>query len=536
MAAAVLVAVLLFCRYVAKKYQYFLTKPVPCVKPTFLLGSSGPTIFRKVDVATHFKKIYDVFPQAPVIGFYDFTTPMYLLRDPEMIKKVSIKDFDYFTDHVPMMPTDAEKEHNPDTLFGNTLLSLRGQKWRDMRSTLSPAFTGSKMRHMFELVAECGRSLVEHFKAEAAAGRTMEHEMKETFSKVGSDLIATLAFGIKVDSLREPENVFYANGKKMLNLKSLATFVKFLLITFVPRLMRWLKVDVLNGQSAAYFKRIILDNMEQREAHKILRNDMIQILMEVRKGTLQHQKEEKDTKDAGFATVEESQVGKSSHSRVWTENELVAQCLLFFLAGLDTISTCMTFLTYELTVDPDIQQRLYEEITETDKSLNGKPLSYDVLQRMQYMDMIVSETLRKWPPGVISNRYCNKNYLYDDGRGTQFVIEKGQVILIPSYCIQRDPRYFPDPDRFDPERFNEANRAQINTCAYIPFGVGPRNCIGSRLALMEVKCMVYYLLKDFELIATEKTQIPVSIARDSFGLHPEKGVWIEFKPRSSQDS
>lgn len=460
---------------------------------------------------------------------------MYLLRDPEMIKKVSIKDFDYFTDHVPMMPTDAEKEHHPETLFGNTLLSLRGQKWRDMRSTLSPAFTGSKMRHMFELVAECGRSLVEHFQTEAAAGRTMEHEMKETFSKVGSDLIATLAFGIKVDSLREPENVFYANGKKMLNLKSLATFVKFLLITFVPRLMRWLKVDVLNGQSAAYFKRMILDNMEQREAHKILRNDMIQILMEVRKGTLQHQKEEKDTKDAGFATVEESQVGKSSHSRVWTETELVAQCLLFFLAGLDTVSTCITFLTYELTVDPDIQQRLYEEITETDKSLNGKPLSYDVLQRMQFMDMIVSETLRKWPPGVISNRYCNKNYLYDDGRGTQFVIEKGQVILIPSYCIQRDPRYFPDPDRFDPERFNEANRAQINTSAYIPFGVGPRNCIGSRLALMEVKCMVYYLLKDFELIATGKTQIPVRIARDSFGLHPEKGVWIEFKPRSSPD-
>lgn len=65
MAAALLAAVLLFCRYVAKKYQYFLTKPVPCVKPTFLLGSSGPTIFRKVDVATHFKKIYDVFPQAP---------------------------------------------------------------------------------------------------------------------------------------------------------------------------------------------------------------------------------------------------------------------------------------------------------------------------------------------------------------------------------------------------------------------------------------------------------------------------------------
>nr|XP_029731420.1 probable cytochrome P450 9f2 isoform X1 [Aedes albopictus] len=538
-AAAIVAVVVLLYHYVAKKYEYFLTKPVPCVKPTFLLGSSGPTMFRKADVVSHFKKIYDAFPDASVAGFYDLLTPMFLLRDPEMIKKIGVKDFDFFMDHSPLSPdqvSDGEQNYDPDTLFANSLFALRGQKWRDMRSTLSPAFTGSKMRHMFELVDECGKSLIEFFKAEAAAGRPMEYEMKEVFSKVGNDVIGTVAFGIKVDSLRDPENEFYMKGKKMLNFQSLATFAKFLLIRFAPRLMRWLKSDILDGDSASYFKRMIVDNMKQREVHGILRNDMIQMLMDVRKGTLKHQKDEKDTKDAGFATVEESQVGKSSHSRVWTETELIAQCFLFFLAGFDTVSTCMTFLMYELMVNPDIQKRLHEEILETDKSLSGKSLNYEVLQQMEYMDMVVSETLRKWPPGVISDRYCNKNYLYDDGRGTRFLIEKGQVVMIPAYCIHHDPRNYSDPDRFDPERFNEANRAQINTGIYIPFGVGPRNCIGSRLALMEVKCMVYHLLKHFEVVPTEKTQIPVRIARDSFALQPEKGVWVELKLRNSKDS
>ncbi|XP_058449767.1 probable cytochrome P450 9f2 [Malaya genurostris] len=531
--AAIGAIILLLYHYVSKKYEYFLTKPIPCVKPTFLLGSNAPIVFRRRDVASHVKMMYNTYPESKVIGTYDFMKPIFMLRDPDVIKKITVKDFDFFPDHTPMVTNDAaEDEVGGDSLIGNSLVVLRGQKWRDMRSTLSPAFTGSKMRHMFGLVAECAQSLADFFNSETKAGKILEYEMKDTFSRFGNDVIATVAFGIEVNSLKDPENDFYVKVKQMLNFQSIWVILKVFLVRCAPKLSQRLGIDFANKNSTNYFKKMILNNMHQREVHGIVRNDMIHMLMEVRKGSLKHLKDEQDQKDAGFATVQESNVGKTTHARVWTENELIAQCFIFFLAGFDTVSTAMTFLTYELITNPEVQNRLYKEIVETNESLKTAPLSYEVLQKMEYMDMVVSEALRKWPPAIMFDRYCTKDYVYEDGSGTRFVIEKNQTVWIPTFAIHHDPKYYPDPEKFDPERFNETNRTKINSATYLPFGIGPRNCIGSRLALMEVKLILYYLLKDFSLEPTEKTQIPLQLTKNMFLFQAEKGVWAEFKPRN----
>ncbi|XP_058837426.1 probable cytochrome P450 9f2 [Topomyia yanbarensis] len=535
LAGAIGALILLFYYYVAKKYEYFQSTSIPCVKPTFLLGSSGPTMFRTKDVTAHMNSLYYTYPESKMIGFFDLMSPMFMVRDPDIIKRISIKDFDHFVDHTPSMSNAAtDEEIGGESLFGNSVFALRGQKWRDMRATLSPAFTGSKMRHMFELVAECSKSAIEFLTAEAKSGKRLEYEMKDIFSRFCNDVIASVAFGVKIDSLREPENVFYQKGKHLLtDGQSLWLVIKVFLIKIVPKLSEKLNVEFVNADLAKYFKKMIEDNMEQRKSGGIVRNDMIQLLMEVQKGTLQHQKEDQESNDASFAAVHEPNVGKSTHSRVWTENELIAQCFVFFFAGFDTVSTCMAFLTYELTINPDIQNRLYAEILQTEQSLNGASLTYETLQKMEYLDMVVSETLRKWPPAVVTERFCTKDYHYDDGAGTRFDIKKEQTVLIPTISIQNDAKYFPDPERFDPERFSRENRAKINTGAYIPFGVGPRNCIGLRLALMEVKMIVYYLLKDFGLEPTEKTQIPLRIAKNLFSLEAEKGIWVELKNRDA---
>ncbi|XP_058462586.1 cytochrome P450 9e2-like [Malaya genurostris] len=519
---------LLVYRYISKKYEYFLTKPIPCVMPTFILGSSGPLMLRTATLKSHIDVLYNAYPESKIIGLYELTKPVYMLRDASSIKKIAVKDFDFFTDHPPAFNATSDKEGD---LFGNSLFALRGQKWRNMRSTLSPAFTGSKMRYMFDLVADCGRSMVDFLTSEAKAGNALEYEMKDIFSRFGNDVIATIAFGIKVDSLKNRDNDFYLKGKQLLDFQSFKFFVKIMLLELMPGMMGKLGVEFLDTDLTNYFKGMVADNMKQREIHGIVRKDMIHMLMEVRKGALKHLEDEDEQKDAGFATVEESSVGKTTHSQIWTENELISQCFLFFLAGFDTISTAMTFLTYELTINPDVQNRLFEEIVKTNKSLNGASLSYEVLQKMEYMDMVVSEAFRKWPPGVVTDRLCIKDYVYDDGAGTRFVIEKGRTVWIPTIAIHNDPKYYPNPEKFDPERFNADNRSKINAGIYLPFGVGPRNCIGSRLALMEVKLVLYYLLQDFCLEPTAKTQIPLQLSKSLFGLVAEKGVWIDIRPR-----
>ncbi|XP_021705962.1 probable cytochrome P450 9f2 [Aedes aegypti] len=530
--AAFAAVIFLVYHLLNRKYQFFAERGIPYVKPTLLLGNGASVLLKKEDLLQNIQRTYETFPNAKIMGIFDFVKPIMMIRDPDAIKQIGVKDFDHFVDHTPLFtPADCE-DVGTNSLFGNSLFALRGQKWRDMRATLSPAFTGSKMRHMFELVLDCARSTAEYFREEAKSGRTTEYEMKNVFSRFSTDVIGSVAFGIKVDSLREQDNDFFVKGKAMLNFQNLKSLIKVIMLRSAPGLMNRLNVDITSPQMNAYFKDMIMDNMKQREINGIVRNDMINILMQVQKGALLHQKDEQDTKDAGFATVEESSVGKALHNRVWSENELVAQCFLFFLAGFDTVSTCLTFVSYELLANPDVQQKLFEEIMAVEASLDGKLLSYEVLQKMQYLDQIISETLRLWPPAPFVDRYCVKDYLFDDGQGTRIPIEKGQIVWFPITALHHDAKYFPEPNRFDPERFSEQNRPKINPGAYLPFGVGPRNCIGSRFALMEVKAIVYHLVKNFTLERSGKSRVPLKLEKSYIAMIVEGGMWLEFRPRA----
>lgn len=141
----------------------------------------------------------------------------YFIRDPEIFKQITVKDFDHFEDRRAFVSDET------DELFGNSLLSLHTEKWRQMRATLSPAFTGSKMRLMFELVSECADDVVKHFTKRAKNGEKINVEMKDFFSRYTNDVIATCAFGHKVNSFTEPENgkYFYFYNNTMFSLNSI---------------------------------------------------------------------------------------------------------------------------------------------------------------------------------------------------------------------------------------------------------------------------------------------------------------------------
>lgn len=114
--------------------------------------------------------------------------------------------------------------------------------------------------------------------------------------------------------------------------------------------------------------------------------------------------------------------------------------------------------------------------------------------------MVVSEALRKWPSFRITSRECTKEYtLKDEDTGRSYVIAKGTEILLPIGAIQNDPKYFADPEKFDPNRFSDENKANIESGSYIPFGFGPRMCIGRRFAELEIEVLTIRLIREFEL-------------------------------------
>lgn len=296
-----------------------------------------------------------------------------------------MKDFDHFADHVTFVDDDM------DPLFGKALFGLKGQKWRDMRATLSPAFTGSKMRQMLGLMIEVGKQSVDSVKSHLEKTGPV-FEMRDFLKKFTVDIIATCAFGIEVNSFENPDNEFQKITEKATNFATLKNMLVMAGYQLVPKLMKALNLSIMDKDMCQFFQTTILNVMKEREAKGIVRHDMINLLMEAQKGKLSYSAEEKTTE--GFATVEESDIGKSQVTRKWEDEEIAAQAFIFFLAGFDTVSTTMSLIAYELAVNPDVQEKLIKELDETKRLLDGGDITYDHLQKMKYMDQVISETLR----------------------------------------------------------------------------------------------------------------------------------------------
>lgn len=211
---------------------------------------------------------------------------------------------------------------------------------------------------------------------------------------------------------------------------------------------------------------------------------------------------------------------------------MTGQCLVFFLAGFDTVSQLMSFMSHELAINPDVQEQLREEVDAVREQLGGKPVTYEALQNMKYLDMVVSESLRMWPPVAAMDRQCTKPYVMETSAGKKVQLNPGDGLWYPIHALHHDPEYFPNPKKFDPERFSDENKGNINPNTYLPFGIGPRNCIGSRFALMEAKAIFFYLLSSFVIETSPKTQNPLKLKKETFNSIPERGIWLQFRART----
>ncbi|KAJ8728458.1 hypothetical protein PYW08_016843 [Mythimna loreyi] len=525
------VAVILAALYIYNRQTYskFSRHGIKHFTPVPFLGNMFNILFRVNHVTEEFLSLYNAYPKERFVGRYEFTKEMIVIRDIELIKKIGVKDFEHFLDHRPVF-------RSGDSFFSRSLIALEGQEWKDMRSTLSPAFTSSKIRHMVPFMVEVGDQMILSLKKKIKESKTgyIDVDCKDLASRYGNDVIASAAFGLKVDSHNDADNEFYAMGKALTQLSFSALMMFFVLLVLPSSLSKILKLDFFNKESKIFFTKLVLETMNNRESRKIIRPDMIHLLMEAKKGKLTHDEIKSNDEAAGFATVEESTVGQKQVNRVWTDDDLIAQAVLFFFAGFETVSSGMSFLMYELALNPDVQERLVQEIKETDAK-NGGKFDFNSIQNMPYMDMVVSELLRLWPPGIALDRVCTKDYNLgkpNENAEEDFIVRKGTGIAIPVFPIHRDPQFFPNPTKFDPERFSEENKHNIPTFAYMPFGIGPRNCIGSRFALCEIKVMAYQILQHVVVSPCEKTSIPAKLDKKTFNMLQEGGQWLRLKSRT----
>lgn len=180
-------------------------------------------------------------------------------------------------------------------------------------------------------------------------------------------------------------------GQRSINFRFRDIIVAAVMGTF-PKLSKLLGLQFYDAEQSAFYRSLVLDTMRHREAHNVVRPDMIQLLMAARNGTLNTDGSVpvRPTTGEGFAVQEEHQDTVRGQRVEWTEADLTAQCFLFFIAGFETSSLLMSVAAQELAENQEVQTRLRAEVDQVVEALDGTSLSYDALQGMKYMDMVVS--------------------------------------------------------------------------------------------------------------------------------------------------
>lgn len=198
-----------------------------------------------------------------------------------------------------------------------------------------------------------------------------------------------------------------------------------------------------------------------------------------------------------------------------SNDEMIAQCVLFFIAAYDTTTTTISLASYHLALNPDLQERLYQEIEsnlEKLKSENSDPaedpikqLSFESLAQFEYLSAVINETLRMHPPVSTERQAAQDIHLETADGAHQMNVKKDDIIHIPVYSIHHDPIYHPDPDTFNPDRF--LGEPAFHKYAYLPFGSGPRNCVARSLALLEAKMALLNVVYRFKLSPCKETKV-----------------------------
>ncbi|XP_044266787.1 probable cytochrome P450 6a23 [Tribolium madens] len=468
-------------------FNYWKKKQVPTHPPKFPAGNILKSVLGKENIFITVENYYREFKRKGYkhAGLYFFNGPVYLPIDPEIVKSILTTDFEHFVDRGVFV----DEKNFP---LSAHLFSIKGSKWRKLRTKLSPTFTSGKLKTMYEIFTKMTQNFIETLKPKAE--RKDDINIKHVTNNFTADIIFSTAFGLESNTLQNPDSKL-AKIANTLFIPPTWIVIKALALEGLKNPGGIVRAFISDKSKEEFFVDLVKKTVKHRDENKIVRKDFLSLLLEVR-----------DKEGLSF-------------------NEIVAQCFLFFLAGFDTSSQTISYCIHSLAYNQDIQDKLRKEILDNMGSDFTK-YTYDNIFKLPYLDQVFKETLRIYPVLGFLNRICVKPYQIP---GTDSVLDVGTPVLIPVLGLHRDPEYFPDPLKFDPERFSENNSHVPFT--YLPFGEGPRFCIGARYGQLQAKLGIACLVSQFRFKPSPKTPefIEFDKISKSLAMFPEKGITVKIE-------
>lgn len=326
-------------------------------------------------------------------------------------------------------------------------------------------------------------------------------EARRVCGRYTMDAIASCAFGLECESLDKEAALFPIMAARVFQL-SPTRALRIMLLAICPRAAELACAAGVQftSEEFQFFMRVSKHALATRRASHTSRGDFMDMLLEA---------------------SADSKQGLS-------DDTLAAQTILFLLAGYDNTANTLAMSLHLLAHHAAVRARLRREVARALLRNEGE-LTYEQITELPYLDAVVSETLRLYPAAPVIERVCTAPYRLGDVE-----VPVGTAVIMPVWSLHRDPAHWPRPHQFTPERFLEDARKDHTPFTYLPFGDGPRACIGIRFAQVAVKAGLVTLLSGADILPNHTSPYPVTLDPRILTLQPKGGLYINFKPTPLQ--
>ncbi|KYN04056.1 PREDICTED: probable cytochrome P450 4aa1 [Cyphomyrmex costatus] len=386
-----------------------------------------------------------------------------------------------------------------DNFLGKGLITQNVEQWKVHRRLLQPAFHRHVLEKFVGIFSEYADRLVD---------KLLEKNGKDInitvfINNSVYDILHETVLGTPTNQRRNDDDPF-RKGQVMM----------------VYRLARpWLLIDWIYQLTAA-------GKSEEQQRRNIF-NFCLRKMKEKREFLKKNDSLIADDSTIRRTSLLEYMVEINERNPEFTERDIIEECCTFMLAGQDSVGTATAITLFLLANNSKWQERCVAELHEIFSDDDKRSPTMQDLKRMKCLDMCIKESLRLYPSVPLVART-----LGEDVKLGKYIIPAGCGVFISPYCTHRLSHHFPDPHDFKPERFNSENSEGRHPYAYIPFSAGPRNCIGYKFAILEIKSIISAILRKCRLEPTlGKEKV---IAKFRVTVRAQGGLWVKVRARDEQ--